>query len=387
MQGQTQEDHQFREEVRDWLAANVPRDRRPAEAEAMRAYDMAWQRRQWDGGWAGIGWPAEMGGRPLSLTQRFIWYEEYGRIGAPRPGAGFIGLTHAGPTLIAKGTDEQRDHHLKPILRGEHVWCQGFSEPGAGSDLAGLSTKGEIDGDHIVVNGSKIWTSYAHVADYQELLVRTGGGEKRHDGISWVICDMRSPGIEVRPIRTMSGEMHFNQVFYDNMRIPLKNVVGGLNNGWKVAMATLGFERGTGFVIAQIELEREVEQLIALAREGTDRRGRRLIENEAVRAGLATMRAEVRALHAMSNAMMAETARDGVPGAEGSIIRLFSAELNQRIYRFAQELMGPGLVAPDAEAEHWGLGYLNSFRHTIAGGTSQIQRNLIGERVLGLPRG
>lgn len=388
MQASGAEDRLFRVEVRDWLSENMPRDPRPTRDPAeMRAFDLAWQHRQYEGGWAGIGWPEKYGGRELSLTQKFIWYEEFGRMGAPKPGAAFIGLTHAGPTLIKQGSEAQKEQHLSPILKGEVVWCQGFSEPGAGSDLASLTTRGEIDGDEIVVNGSKIWTSYAHVADWQELLVRTSREEKKHQGISWVICDMRAPGIEVKPIETMNGERHFNQVFYDNVRIPLSNVVGGVGNGWKTAMATLSFERGTGFIIAQIELEKEVERLIDQARDLTDATGRALIRNDEFAMRLATARAEVRALHAMSNAMVAETARHGMPGPEASIIRLFSAELNQRVYALARDMMATRLVAPDTMARHWGEGYLNSFRHSIAGGTAQIQRNLIGERFLELPRG
>jgi alkylation response protein AidB-like acyl-CoA dehydrogenase len=377
----------FRDEVRTWLQANIPREKRPSEPRALRAYDMGWQKLLYDGGWAGIGWPVQYGGREMSLEERFVWYEEYGRLGAPKPGAAFIGISHAAPTLITKGSEAQKQAHLPPILRGEHVWCQGFSEPGAGSDLAGLATRGEVVGDEIIVNGSKIWTSYAHIADFQELLIRTGKGEKRQDGITWVICDMRSPGIEARPIKTMSGEMHFCQVFYDNVRIPLSNVVGKLDDGWKVAMATLSFERGTGFIIAQIELERDVDELRDFAENTVDCRGRALIRNEEFFARLAQLRAEVRALHAMSNAMLADVSRNGTPGSEASIIRLFSSELNQRIFRLGLDMIEEQLPAPGGKAAHFALGYLNSFRHTIAGGTAQIQRNLIAERHLNLPKG
>jgi alkylation response protein AidB-like acyl-CoA dehydrogenase len=222
----------FRSECRDWLAQNVPREKRPPEGLAMRQFDRAWQRRQFDGGWAGVSWPKEFGGRGASVLEQLIWYEECARGHAPPPGAMFVGLSHAGPTLITSASDAQKAFHLPRILNGDAVWCQGFSEPGAGSDLAALRCRGEIDGDHLVVNGTKIWTSYGHHADYQELLIRTDQNALRHKGISWVICDMKLPGIEIRPIEAMSGQTQFAQIFYDNVRIPL-SVSSRFPGRWK----------------------------------------------------------------------------------------------------------------------------------------------------------
>ena len=250
------EDRQFRERARDWLHEHVPRGDRPYDGPEKRAFDLAWQRTQYEGGWAGIAWPREYGGVGLSLIQQLIWLEEYALANAPPSGSCFVGLSHAGPTLIQKGSEAHKAAHLGPILRGEVVWSQGFSEPNAGSDLASLRTRAEPDGDHLVINGQKIWTSHGNYADFQELLVRTDPAAPKHKGISWLICDMKTPGIEVRPIKTMSGVFHFAEVFYTDVRVPLTNVVGALNDGWNVAQSTLSFERGTAFIPAQMELVR-----------------------------------------------------------------------------------------------------------------------------------
>jgi alkylation response protein AidB-like acyl-CoA dehydrogenase len=275
------DDAAFRARVRDWLADNVPHEAPPTDRHDRRAYDLVWQRTQFDGGYAGVSWPAEYGGCGLGLGQQLIWFEEYVRANAPDIGCGFVGINHAGPTLIARADEQHKQFHLPRILRGESVWCQGFSEPGAGSDLASLATRGVIDGDDLVVTGQKIWTSEADVADFQELLVRTEPGSQRHHGLSWIICDMRTAGIEVRPIRTLAGTLEFSEVFYDEVRIPLANVVGGLGAGWSVAMSTLGFERGTGFLREQLELARYIEERLG-------ERGRR---DDVVVAGLAQARA------------------------------------------------------------------------------------------------
>jgi len=379
-------DHAFRDQVRTWLAENTPAEPRPFDSDEAKAFDLAWQAKQYQGGWAGISWPQAYGGRGLSLIQQIIWFEEYARADAPWIGACFVGVNHGGPTLIMCGDDAQKSDHLPRILKGETVWCQGFSEPGAGSDLAGIRTTARLEGDELVVNGQKLWTSFAHQADYQELLLRTDPEAGRHAGLSWVICDMRSPGITVRPIRMMSGEADFCEVFYDEVRIPVSNVVGGLNRGWSVAMSTLGFERGTGFIAEQVKLAREVEALLKVARERTDERGRPLIANERVAEDLALLRVEVAALRALTYANVSLAARAGAPGAEASVVRLFSAELTQRIARLQTDLLGPEML--DFEYGQWGTTqhYLRTFAATIAGGTAQIQRDIIGERLLGLPK-
>jgi alkylation response protein AidB-like acyl-CoA dehydrogenase len=295
----------------------------------------------------------------------------------------FVTISHAAPTIIQMGTSEQKAFHLPKMLSGEVLWCQGFSEPNNGSDLAGLRTRAMIDGDDLVVNGSKIWTSNAHIADWQELLVRTDPDAAKHKGISWVICDMRSPGIELRPILVMTGpgHHHFNQVFYNDVRIPLSNVVGGLNDGWNVAMTTLGFERATAGVSRQLVLDITLNKLIAIA---SERFGAQLLENDELGARLAQLRAEVSAVRAMA-LMSISRGASRMLGAETSLARAFTAELHQRVMRTAIDILGPDTLELRDE-DPWIHTYLRSYSNTIAAGTSEIQRNIIGERVLGLPR-
>jgi alkylation response protein AidB-like acyl-CoA dehydrogenase len=374
------EDDSFRAEVRGWLGANVPRRSRPARGEAMRDFDRAWQRRQYDAGWAGISWPAEYGGRGLSTIQQLIWHQEYASAGAPYIGINFVGVLHGGPTLILRGAEDHKRAHLEAILKGEEIWCQGFSEPGSGSDLASLRTRATIDGDDLVVNGQKIWTSYAQWADFQELLVRTDPEAPKHKGISWVICDMRAPGIRVRPIPTMAGIEEFCEVFYDDVRIPLTNVVGGLNNGWSVAMSTLGFERGTGFMGEQVRLASDVNALIGVVRQ------RGLGEDRDITRRLAKLRAEVAALQAMTYQGISQNERRGAPGPEASMLRLYHGLLAQRLGRISMEVIGTASLELSDPEEGWTGPYLYSFSRTIGGGTAEIQRNIIAERFLGLPR-
>jgi alkylation response protein AidB-like acyl-CoA dehydrogenase len=383
------DDVAFRDEVRTWLEEHAPRGQRPHDRKAMRDHDIAWMRTQWEGGWAGISWPKEYGGRGASLTQQLIWFEEYGRRGLPPIDASFVGLNHAGPTLMARASEEQKAYHLPRILRGDVVWAQGFSEPEAGSDLASLQTRAEIDGDELVVTGQKIWTSFADVADWQELLVRTDRSGTKHKGITWVICDLHSPGIEIRPIETIDEDHEFCEVFYDEVRIPLANVVGELHDGWSVAMSTLAFERGTAFTLSQVRLASTVEHLIELAKEQTGPDGRRpAIADEELARRLATARAEVAALRALTYAGISRSARQGTPGPEGSITKLYYADLAQRVYKVAFDVLGDDALrfVHRFDPGGWSGLYLYSYSISIGGGTSEIQRNIIGERVLGLPR-
>jgi alkylation response protein AidB-like acyl-CoA dehydrogenase len=366
----------FRARARAWLAENVPSEQSPPDGPASRDYVLGWQQRLASGGWTGLTWPTAFGGRGLSVDEQIVWWEEYALAGGPSTlDASFVGMNHAGPTLIACGSEEQKAYHLPKILRGEVIWCQGFSEPGSGSDLASLRTKGRVEGDELVIEGQKIWSSFADIGDWQELLVRTDPTAKPHKGISWVICPMDAPGITVRPIATMAGPTKYCEVFYDNVRIPLSNVVGGLHNGWATAMATLSFERGTASLALQIRLLLKVEELVAACPP----------ERAALRGRLARLRAEASAMRAMAY-RFAIDAETGVPGPEGSMIRLYFAELSQRVGAAAIELYGLG--APETLGDHgWAHDYLDYFSETIAGGTAEIQRNVIGERVLGLPRG
>ena len=372
------EDVAFREQARRWLQAHVPREAAPHSGPASRDFALAWQRQLHAAGWSGISWPVAYGGQGWSLERQMIWYEEYVAAGAPSPlNPGFVAHNHAGPTLITCGTEAQKAFHLPRILAGEVLWCQGFSEPGAGSDLASLRTFGEVQGDHLVVTGQKIWSSYSDIAEYQELLIRTQPGSQRHRGLSWVICDMRSPGITVRPIRNMAGATHFSEVFYDQVRIPLSNVVGALHDGWRVAMTTLGFERSTAATALQLELLVKVDRLRHwVAEQPAQARDPALLQE------LAVLRAEAAALRAMTYQTLF---RDPATPFGGSIVRLYFAELAQRIHRLGMDLLGPSNA--DAQAGGaWPYAYLDAYSETIAGGTSEIQRNIIGERILGLPR-
>ncbi|MGE0386844.1 MAG: acyl-CoA dehydrogenase family protein [Gammaproteobacteria bacterium] len=381
------EEDRFREEVREWLHANKPRERRPNDHDGQKAFDRAWQKVQFDAGWAGIAWPRQYGGRGLSPVQQLIWCEEYAAAHCPLlMDSIWLGLNHAGPTLIVRGTEAHKTFHLPKILSGEATWCQGFSEPNAGSDLASLRTRGVVDGDHMVVNGQKIWTTLAHFADYQELLIRTGTEESRHRGLTWIICDMHLPGITVRPIKALDGAYHNCEVFYDDVRIPLTNVVGEVGQGWSVAMTTFGFERGPASFGMFCEVVVLIEDLIALARvtPGPDG-GAPAIEDSAIAARLGMARAQTQAIRALMYQMVAGAEQGAAPGEEGSIMRLTFTELEQVVTRLAIDVLGPtGLSRDDAHA--WIHAYLSAFSGTIAGGTAEIQRNIIGERMLGLPR-
>jgi alkylation response protein AidB-like acyl-CoA dehydrogenase len=385
----SEEDRAFRADARAWLEANVPRDSPPDDGEALRAFDLAWQATQYEGGWAGISWPTEYGGRGLSLLQQMIWHEEYARVGAPNVGTSFVGLNDAGPTLMLHARPEQKALHLAKILEGRAIWAQGYSEPNAGSDLASLQTRGRIDGDDIVVTGEKVWTSYADIADHQELLIRTDPDAPKHKGITWVICDLRPPppGVHVEPIRMLSGIERLCRVVYDEVRIPLSNVVGQVNEGWDVVSSSLYLKRGTGRIADQVSLARTVDDLLALAKQTIGSDNRPAISNDEIARRLATARAEVIALRAMTYAELSRVERDGHPGAEGSFGRIFHALLSQRVHRLALDIVGPRSLDIEwgAGGHDWTKEYLWSFTETIGGGTSEIQSSVIAERVLGLP--
>jgi alkylation response protein AidB-like acyl-CoA dehydrogenase len=379
-------DVEFQGTARGWLRENFPREPRPKGGPAMGEFDRAWQRKQWDAGWAGVPWPTEYQGLGLPPLQQLIWLEECALVGQPEIDSRFVGLNHAGPTLIANGTEEQKAFHLPKILSGDLLWCQGFSEPGSGSDLASLRTTGVVDGDELVVNGQKIWTSFADLATYQELLVRTDPDAPKHRGLTWIIGDMRFPGVTIRPIKTFDGHAHFCEVFYDDVRIPLSNVVGTINDGWRVAMSTLSFERGTAFTAGQVQLAAVIDRLIATAKQRSGRAGGRAIDDEEVAGGLATLRAEVTALRALTYTNVLRNIGQAQPGPEGSLVKLFYTELRQRVMRLAIDILGPGSGERGITDSTWDQEYLASYADTIGGGTSEIQRNIIGERVLGLPR-
>jgi alkylation response protein AidB-like acyl-CoA dehydrogenase len=385
-------DEKFRAELRSWLAREVPaHGPTPAEADwgARRAYDTGWQKKLYDAGYAGINWPKEYGGRDASLTEQLVYYEEIARASAPYVGVNFVGLLHGGPTLISEGSADQKADHVPQILEGSQIWCQGFSEPGAGSDLAALSTRAVRDGDDYVVNGHKIWCSFAQAADYCELLVRTDPEAPKHRGISWLIMPMNAAGIEIRPLPTLAGEGEFSEVFLEDVRIPVTNRVGEENDGWRVTNVTLRFERGTAFASDMISLQQFVAELIAVAKQVT-RDGARAWDDRALRREVGRLSAELDALWAMVKLSVCQSSKTGVPGIGGSAIKLFYTELYQRICDLSMRLLGRANLAREDVA---GLPsgkilqrVLQSISLTIAAGTSQIQRNIISERILGLPR-
>ncbi|MDJ0864821.1 MAG: acyl-CoA dehydrogenase family protein [Myxococcota bacterium] len=388
----SQTDEEFRAELRAWLDEAVPaHGSSPAidDWPARRAYDTGWQRKLFDAGYAGINWPAEYGGRDASLTEQLVYYEEIARARAPYIGVNFVGMLHGGPTVIAEGTPAQKEQHIPRILRGEEVWCQGFSEPGAGSDLAALSTRAVRDGDDYVVTGHKIWTSFAQVADYCELLVRTDPDAPKHRGISWLIMPMDRPGIEIRPLPTLAGEGDFSEVFLEEVRIPVANRVGEENDGWRITNVTLGFERGSAFASEMYNLQEFVAGLVQVAKRVT-RHDASAWDDRSLRREIGHVSAELDALWAMVKLLVSNTSKTGVPGLEGSAIKLYYTELSQRVGELGMRILGRAGLAredvgglPSGRVLHKAL---QSLSLTIAAGSSQIQRNIISERMLGLPR-
>ncbi len=388
----SESDEKFRAELRSWLDKAVPAHGAPPSIHdwpARRAYDTGWQRKLFDAGYAGINWPAEYGGRDASLTEQLVYHEEMARARAPYIGVNFVGMLHGGPTLIAEGSPEQKAAHLQRILEGEEVWCQGFSEPAAGSDLASLKTRAVRDGDHYVVSGHKIWTSFAQAADFCELLVRTDPEVAKHGGISWLILPMDAEGIEIRPLPTLLGEGDFSEVFLDGVRVPVENRVGEENDGWRVTNVTLRFERGTAFASDMIQLQQFVAELVKLAKRVT-RDEASAWDDVSLRREIGHMSAELDALWAMVKLSVSEAGQTGVPGLGGSAIKLFYSELTQRVTELGMRILGRAALSLEDVADRPSqmiLGKaMQSLSLTIAAGTSQIQRNIISERILGLPK-
>jgi alkylation response protein AidB-like acyl-CoA dehydrogenase len=391
---ETPEERAFRRQLRAWLDETLPTlpPEPPFEDwRAKRAYDTGWQRRLFDAGYAGISWPKAYGGRGATPSEELIFLEETERAGAPYVGCNFVSTLHAGPTIAAEGTAEQRARYLPPILRGDNVWCQGFSEPEAGSDLASLRTRAVRDGDHYVVTGQKIWTSHAQVADYCELLARTDPDAPKHRGITWMVMPMDSPGITVRPMRTLTGESEFSEVFLDEVRIPVENVVGAENDGWRVAMVTFSFERGTAFVSELLGSMRLLTDLVEIARKTPLREGSAW-DDTRIRADLTLVAAELDAQWALTKRNVARAARHGTPGVGGSVFKLAYHETRERMGDVAYRVLGRARLALDdptgLSAHHLDHVHqrLYALSLSIAAGTAQIQRNIVGERLLGLPK-
>ena len=388
----TAEELQFRDELRAWLATNLPKDWndwREKPIEVSFPYLRAWQRKLHEGGWAAVSWPKEYGGRSASLMQQAIFWEEMARVDAP-PTANTLGLGIIGPTIISHGTEAQKKRYIPKILSAEEIWCQGFSEPNAGSDLAGLQTEARLDGSDYIVNGQKVWTSYGWVGDWCELVVRTDPSVAKHKGLTVLLVDMKSPGVEVRPLRQMTGESEFSEIFFRDVRVPATNVLGNVNDGWNVAISTLMHERGAFGARLHLLFKRNIDRLIELSH-SVQRNGSPAAKDPLIRQKLAQCYAEIEIMRLNQLRAFSRMAATGVPGPEGSILKIFWSELNQRVQQIAQELLGPygQLLGADRHAiDHgiWSYGYLRSRGNTIEAGTSEVQRNIIGHFVLGLPR-
>ena len=386
------EDEKFRAEFRAWLEKNrayaVPaREPLADELEGDWEARVRWHRKLYEGGWMGIHWPKDYGGRGATILQNVIYQEELERAEVAMPFTGF-GISLLGPTLIHWGTDEQKRQHLPKILAGEEFWCQGYSEPNSGSDLASLQTRAVEDGDDFVVNGSKIWTSSAHHADWIFLLTRTDPDAPKHKGISYLLVDMKTPGITVRPLVQMTGASGFNQVFFEDVRVPRKNIVGEKNNGWQVAITTLMFERSSNH---DRGLLKQIDELAELARR-IPRNGGVAWDDTNVRQRVAQMRSEGEAIKYTSYRQLTRQLKGLPPGSESSMLKLCATELALKIALFGMELLGPySQVEKDSpfamDAGRWAQRMLAARGPTIYTGTNQIQHNIIGERVLGLPKG
>jgi alkylation response protein AidB-like acyl-CoA dehydrogenase len=388
----TIEERKFRDELRAWLEVNVPKDWnewREKPLEESFSYLRAWQRKLYEGGWAAVSWPKEYGGRSASLMEQSLFWEEMARVEAP-PMANSLGLGLIGPTIIAYGTDEQKKRFIPKILSAEEIWCQGFSEPNAGSDLASLQTEARLDGDHYVVNGQKVWTSYGWIGNWCELVVRTDSTVAKHKGLSVLLIDMKSPGVEVRPLKQMTGESEFNELFFRDVRVPVANVLGKVNDGWNVAVSTLMYERGSYGARLHLLFKRNINRLIELSRT-FQKNGQPAAQDPITRQKLAQCYAEIEIMRWNQLHAFSRITATGVPGPEGSIQKIFWSELNQRVQQIAQEMFGPygQLLAGDSHAVDngiWSYGYLRTRGNTIEAGTSEVQRNIIGHFVLGLPR-
>jgi alkylation response protein AidB-like acyl-CoA dehydrogenase len=386
------EEDAFRTEVRAWLEEHAPADTGDGSDDELYADEddafevrRAWQRKLGEAGYLAMHWPTEYGGGGASLVEQVIFNEEYARAGAPQPVNG-LGLNLVGPTLLVHGTDAQKQRFLKNILTADEIWCQGYSEPNAGSDLAGLQTRAEIVGDEFVINGQKIWTTLGKWGDWIFVLCRTDPDAPKHQGISYILCPMDQPGIEVRPIKQMTGGSGFAEVFFTDARTPTDMLVGSLNDGWRVAMTTLMFERGGNVLGTSVTYRTMMTQLEELARK-VERNGGSAIDDPAIRQRLGRLLGEVAIMRWNGLRTISPRLKGEPPGPESSLSKLYWSEWYRRATDLAMEILGPLALGIDpAQAGAWATNYLASRAATIYTGTSEIQRNIIAERVLGLPR-
>jgi alkylation response protein AidB-like acyl-CoA dehydrogenase len=370
----------FRDELRTWLEANHP-GREPAGDEAAFAFRRAWQQQLHAAGWAGVSWPAEYGGRGATLIEQAIYNEEIVRAKAPQT-ANVLGLAMGGPTVIAHGTEEQRHRYLPPILSAEEIWCQGFSEPDAGSDLAAVKTRATRHGDEWVVTGQKVWTTFAHHAKWCMLVARTDSDAPKHQGLTYFLMDMEQDAVQVRPLVQITGEAEFNELFIEEARIPHENVVGGEGNGWAVAITTLMHERATLAFGLQVAVQIALGELIAQAR-GSRANGHMASEDPVIRQRLAQLLIEAEVLRLNAYRGLTAIMRQGVPGPEGSLGKWHWSDVNQSLTELAMDIAGPRAMLADDE---WTYRFLRARANSIEGGTTEILKNIVAERVLGLPR-
>jgi len=391
----TPEQDAFRAEVRAWVRSALPAGWGTAVHEPLNEAERArfkqdWDRKLYEAGWAGIAWSREYGGRGATLVEQAIFLEEMAKARAPE-GLNIIGRNLAGPTIIRHGTPAQKKRFLQPILSGEEVWCQGFSEPNSGSDLASIRCRAELQGDRFVVNGQKVWTSFAQYAQLCFLLCRTDTTVAKHKGISFLLVDMRTPGITIRPLVQINGDTEFSEVFFDNVEVPAENLVGAMNSGWSIAMTTLTFERGPEEALyRQVRFKYDLDRLIEFART-TTRNGRPISEDPVARQKIAAVAIEVDLLRLNILRAFSKVLKGKELGPEASFTKLYWSHMWQRMAELAVELQGPSapLAAGDPEALAGGMAqfnWLSSKASSIYSGTSEIQRNIIGERVLGLPK-
>jgi alkylation response protein AidB-like acyl-CoA dehydrogenase len=383
------EDEQYRLKLRAWLEENLPKEASPVEQDAEFTYRRAWQRQLYAGGWVGINWPKEYGGQGATLIQQTIYAQEMTRAKAPQPANG-LGISIVGPTLMHHGTEEQKKRFIPKILSGEEIWCQGFSEPNSGSDLASLQTKAVLDGDDFVVNGQKIWTSLGQYADWCILLVRTDPNAPKHRGISYLLVDMHSPGITVRPLKQITGNAEFNETFFDNVRVPKQNLIGESNDGWRIAMTTLTYERGISSLATQVRIKQQLDAMIDYAR-STRQNGGTLAQDLVLRQQLSRAYIGVEIMLLNLYRGITNRLRGKPPGPEASLDKLYWSELDKWMQELGMELQGPYSQLMEgskyAVSGNWQYNFLRSRAGTIYSGTSEIQKNIIGERVLGLPKG
>jgi alkylation response protein AidB-like acyl-CoA dehydrogenase len=370
----------FRDELRAWLAENHP-GREPEGDEAAFAFRREWQRQLHAAGWAGVSWPAEYGGRGATLVELAIYNEEVVRAKAPQA-ANVLGLAMGGPTVIAHGTEEQRRRYLPPILSAEEIWCQGFSEPDSGSDLASVKTRATRHGDEWVVTGQKVWTTLAHHAKWCMLVARTDTDAAKHKGLTYFLMDMEQDAVQVRPLVQITGEAEFNELFIEEARIPHENIIGGEGNGWGVAITTLMHERATLAFGLQVSVQITLGELIEKAR-GTRANGQTASEDPVTRQCLAQLLIESEVLRLNAYRGLTAIMRQGVPGPEGSLGKWQWSDVNQALTELAMDIAGPRAMLAEDE---WTYRFLRARANSIEGGTTEILKNIVAERVLGLPR-